>query len=256
MSLILHSNPSRFNGVHSLNLYRSFERHSQQEGRSSPRWLEYSTHHNHNQITVSTTPSSLTVTTRPHNGQIIQSEDMLNDYDGPEDGEIYYYNDLDSNDNEVRVEAERTSDVYTAVDSASSPIPYIERNEENDIAIDLQGSSNPNIRLSENSTPRTSLYTISQESTFSDSDRYNTISLPEHVEATPTHVPTTDSNYLQHTNIPENSELLRPNAHSIQIKERECYENFPFQYKVSDIDMISFVTIFCSSFAQTESHSS
>ena len=243
--------------MHSLNLYRSFERHSQQEGRSSPRWLEYSTHHNHNQITVSTTPSSLTVTTRPHNGQIIQSEDMLNDYDGPEDGEIYYYNDLDSNDNEVRVEAERTSDVYTAVDSASSPIPYIERNEENDIAIDLQGSSNPNIRLSENSTPRTSLYTISQESTFSDSDRYNTISLPEHVEATPTHVPTTDSNYLQHTDIPENSELLRPNAHSIQMKESECYENFPFQYNKSfryryDI----FVTIFFSSFAPTESHSS
>ena len=210
-SLILHSHPSRFNGVNSLNLYRSFERDSQQEGRSSPRWLEYSTHHDHNQITLSTTPSSLTVTTRPLHDQIIKSDDMLDDYNRLEDGEIYYYNDLDSNDNEARVEAQRTSAVYTAVDLASSPIPYMERNDENDMAIDLQGSSNPSIRVSENSNPRSSLYTRSQESTFSDSDRYNTIPFPEHVEVTPTHMPTTDSNYMPHPNNPENSELLRPN---------------------------------------------
>ena len=210
-SSILHSNPSRLNGVHSLNLYRSFERHSRQEGRSSPRWLEYSTHHDHNQITLSTTPSSLTVPTRPHNDQIIQSEDVLNDYNRPEDGEIYYYNDLDSNDNEARVEAERSSALYTAVDLASTPIPYNERNNGNDMESNLQESSNPNIRVSENSTPRTSLYTRSQESTFSDSDRYNTKPFPELVETTPTHVPTTDTNYMQHPNIPENGELLRPN---------------------------------------------
>ena len=140
-SLILHSHPSRFNGVNSLNLYRSFERDSQQEGRSSPRWLEYSTHHDHNQITLSTTPSSLTVTTRPLHDQIIKSDDMLDDYNRLEDGEIYYYNDLDSNNNEARVEVQRTSAGYTAVDLASSPIPYMEINEGNDMAIDLQGSS-------------------------------------------------------------------------------------------------------------------
>ena len=197
--------------MHSLNLYRSFERDSQQEGRSSPRWLEYSTHHDHNQITLSTTPSSLTVPTRPHDDQIIQSDDMSNDYDKPEDGEIYYYNDLDSNDNEARVETQRTYAVYTTVDLPSSPILHVERNEENDIASNLQGSYNPNIRFSENSTPRASLYTRSQESTVSDSDRYNTIPFSEHVEVTPTHMPTTDSNYMPHPNNPENSELLRPN---------------------------------------------
>ena len=197
--------------MNSLNLYRSFERDSQQEGRSSPRWLEYSTHHDHNQITLSTTPSSLTVPTWPHDDQIIQSDDMSNDYDKPEDGEIYYYNDLDSNDNEARVETQRTYAVYTTVDLPSSPILHVERNEENDIASNLQGSYNPNIRFSENSTPRASLYTRSQESTVSDSDRYNTIPFPEHVEVTPTHMPTTDSNYMPDPNNPENSELLRPN---------------------------------------------
>ena len=195
--------------MHSLNLYRSFERHSQQEGRSSPRWLEYSTHHDHNQITLSTTPSSLIVTTRPQNDQIMQSNGILNDYNIPEDGEIYYYNDLDSNDNEAGIEAERTSAVYTAGDWASTPLPYNERKEENDMEINLQGSSYPNIRLSVNSTPRASLYTRSQEtSAFSDSDRYNTIPFPEHVEVTPTHLPTTDSNYMPHPNNPENSELI------------------------------------------------
>ena len=231
--------------MHSLNLYRSFERDSQQEGRSTPRWLEYSTHHDHNQITLSTTPSSLTVPTRPHDDQIIQSDDMSKDYDKPEDGEIYYYNDLDSNDNEARVEAQHTSASYTAVDLASSAIPYTERNEENELTSDLQGSSNPNIPFSENSTPRTSLYTRSQGSTVSDSDRYNTIPFPEHVEATPFHVPTTDSNDMQHPNIPENGQLLRTNIYTNKTKSKSSR----YRYDI-------FVAPFSSSFAPTEYHSS
>ena len=86
---------SRNSTVHGLELYRSFENESRVRGRSNPRWLEYSIHHNHNQITSLPTPRAVLSTTQPY-FNVLEHRNQGLDNEANDD-EAYYYNDLDSN---------------------------------------------------------------------------------------------------------------------------------------------------------------
>ena len=91
--------------MNGLELYSSFENESRLRGRSAPRWLRYSIHHDPNQITSLSTPESVPPTTQSSNNALynghIRSDRELQEKreeDDSADNELYYYNDIDSND--------------------------------------------------------------------------------------------------------------------------------------------------------------
>ena len=95
------------NTLNVLELYRSFEHDPGHRGRNLPRWLEYSIHHDPNQITsVSTTSSSVPPTSESLINELDQdvAEDTLyekHEIQDDNDDEAYYYSDLDINEDEV-----------------------------------------------------------------------------------------------------------------------------------------------------------
>ena len=87
------SRNSTFNG---LELYRSLQRQSQLQGRSNPRWLEYSIHHVRNQITSIPVPRNVPPTLATPNSNYA-SDNEENELSNETNDDIYYYNDVDPN---------------------------------------------------------------------------------------------------------------------------------------------------------------
>ena len=86
-------------------MYGSFENESRMRGRSAPRWLRYSIHHDPNQITSLSTPESVPPTTQSYNNALYNGHtnsrhelhDKREEDDDSDDNDLYYYNDIDSN---------------------------------------------------------------------------------------------------------------------------------------------------------------
>ena len=89
-----------------LELYRSFEHDPGHRGRNLPRWLEYSIHHDPNQITSVSTTSSVPPTSESLINELDEdvAEDSMyqkHEIQDDNDDEAYYYSDLDINEAEL-----------------------------------------------------------------------------------------------------------------------------------------------------------
>lgn len=85
-----------------LELYRSFEHDPGHSGRNLPRWLQYSIHHDPNQITSASTSASVTPTSESlfsHTDENETENTLHEKHEIQEDSddEAYYYADLDIN---------------------------------------------------------------------------------------------------------------------------------------------------------------